>query len=106
RRSLHDALPISAALVLSINPNLNWKQVRSILCASAEKIDCDNADANGKWQYRGPDPQTHPLPEACINLPRGLQWFSEWYGFGRLDVYEAVKLAHATAPQPNTSCDG
>jgi len=95
----------AAVLVLSINQNLNWKQVRSILCASAEKIDCDNTDPNGKWQYCGPGPQ-QPLPAACISLPRGLQWFSEWYGFGRLNVYEAVKLAHATAPQTNSSCDG
>ena len=84
----------AAVLVLSINPNLNWKQVRSILCASAEKIDCDNTDPNGKWQYCGPGPQ-QPLPAACISLPRGLQWFSEWYGFSRPNVYEAVKLARS-----------
>jgi hypothetical protein len=95
----------AAALVLSINPNLNWKQVRAILCASAEKVDCDNMDANGQWQWRGPAAQFQQPPAACSSLPRGLEWFSEWYGYGRLDVYEAVRLAHMTMPQPPPPCD-
>jgi hypothetical protein len=86
----------AAALVLTINPDLNWKQVRSILCASAEKIDCGNPDPDGRWQWRGSSPQTQPLPSPCSSLPPGLDWFSDWYGYGRLNVYEAVRLAHVT----------
>jgi len=102
----------AAALVLTINPRLNWKQVRAILCASAEKIDCGNSDpdGNGQWRLRA---SGSAAPQPCSGLPRGLDWFSDWYGYGRLDVYEAVKLAHALTEvlppcnallQPPSSC--
>jgi len=95
----------AATLILTINPNLTWRQVRSILCATAKKIDCGNSTERvncqnmpsiGKW--RTGKPPTYATA-ACTNLPRGLDWFSDWYGYGRLDVYEAVKLAHETAPE-------
>jgi Subtilase family len=91
----------AAALVLTINPLLNWMQVRSILCASAEKIDCGNTDAHGSWK-KWPSQQNSQVGTACGS--RGLTWFSEWYGYGRLDVYEAVKLARATLPEPLPTC--
>jgi thermitase len=113
----------AAALVLTINPNLNWMQVRSILCASAAKIDCGNTDPNGRWRASGiPGPvptscscavlplssscagASTPASASCNELPRGLEHFSDWYGYGRLDVYEAVKLAHSTIPEPPPAC--
>jgi hypothetical protein len=102
----------AVALILTINPQLNWKQVRQILCASAEKIDCENTTdelqddlpRKGKWRpcnqgLSGPQPS---MP--CGSVERGLDWFSDFYGYGRLDVYEAVKLARTTLPAPPT-CD-
>jgi hypothetical protein len=93
----------AAALVLSVNPWLNWDQVRTVLCASAEKIDCGNTDANGEWVWRGPSPTRTP-PNPCTSLPRGLKWFSQWYGYGRLDVYHAVKAAHKLIPKSAPAC--
>lgn len=84
----------AAALVLTMNPRLSWTQVREILCKSAEKIDCGNSDPEGNGQWRLRDSGS-AAPQPCSSLPRGLDWFSEWYGYGRLDVYEAVKLARA-----------
>lgn len=94
----------AAALVLTINPQLSWAQVRSILCASAVKVDCGNPDPSSKWRWSGLTAQTQPLPTPCTSLPLGLTWFSDWYGYGRLDVYQAVKMARTTPAMPSPPC--
>ncbi len=66
------ATPLAAgigALVLSVNPSLTWKQVRSILRSTADKI-----DSAGGTYTRG---------------------YSIHYGFGRLNAFAAVKRAGA-----------
>ena len=55
------------ALVLSVNPSLTWKQVRSILRRTADKI-----DRGGKTYKDG---------------------YSTHYGFGRLNAFKAVERA-------------
>ncbi len=60
----------AAALVLTVNPNLNWDQVCRVLCASAVKIDCDNTSdvvdcsgnaQTGRWRTgRGAIPPSEP----------------------------------------------
>jgi subtilisin family serine protease len=60
-----------AALVLSVNPSLTWKQVRSILRATADKIDTE-----GKTYKKG---------------------YSIHYGFGRLNAFKAVERAASGA---------
>ena len=55
------------ALVLSVNPSLTWKQVRSILRGTADKI-----DREGKTYKKG---------------------YSIHYGFGRLNAFKAVERA-------------
>jgi subtilisin-like proprotein convertase family protein len=64
----------AAALILSRNPNLRWDEVKDILKRSADKIDTagGNYDANGH---------------------------SHLYGYGRVNVKNAVQLA--APPQPN-----
>jgi len=64
-----------AALMLSVNPNLTWQQVRYILEATADKIDAANTDAIGRYQ-----PDGH----------------SQWYGYGRVNAFEAVKGARSS----------
>jgi subtilisin family serine protease len=61
----------AAALMLSKNPNLTWAQLRDKLRQTACKIDPGNADADGQW----------------------VNGFSQWYGYGRLDVLAAVTAA-------------
>jgi subtilisin family serine protease len=66
------ATPLAAgigALVLSVNPTLTWKEVRSILRSTADKID----EGGGTYE-------------------RG---YSIHYGFGRLNAFAAVKKAKA-----------
>jgi len=67
-----------AALMLSINPDLNWIQVREILRNTAVKIDAANTDPFGQWTT---DPGT------------GNPVFSQWYGYGRVNANAAVIAA-------------
>ena len=74
------ATPLAAgvgALMLSINPDLNWVQVRELLRDTALEIDPANADPVGQWTLDG---MGNPL-------------FSQWYGFGRVDADGAVIAA-------------
>jgi hypothetical protein len=63
----------TAALVLSVNPELGWEQVREILKRTSEKID----PADGSYDNTG---------------------HSRFYGYGRINAGEAVKLAIAMKP--------
>lgn len=103
----------AAALVLTVNPDLNWQQVCRVLCASAEKIDCDNAadtiDCSGNAQtgrWRTGKATISPAePPACETLPKGMTWFSDFYGYGRIDVLAAVTLANEVEPLPAPACE-
>lgn len=61
-----------AALVLSRNPELRWTEVKDVLRRSCDRID----PADGQWSAEGRSP---------------------WYGFGRLNAENAVRLA---VPEP------
>lgn len=74
------ATPLAAgvgALMLSVNPQLNWVQVRELLRNSAVKIDATNIDPVGQWNTDG----------------SGNPVFSQWYGFGRVNAAAAVEEA-------------
>lgn len=60
------------ALMLSVNPDLTAKQVKEILKTTADKIDKKNKDKKGKYDAMG---------------------HSQWYGYGRVNAFKAVKLA-------------
>jgi hypothetical protein len=66
----------AAALMLSINPNLSWRDVRDILRRTACQIDLGNTTTSGKW----------------------INGFSQRYGFGRLDILDAVTQAETFPP--------
>ncbi|MGH8488987.1 MAG: S8 family peptidase [Gammaproteobacteria bacterium] len=66
----------AAGLMLSVEPNLTWVNVRDILRATAVQIDPANADPQGMW----------------------VGGFSWWYGFGRLDIDAAVQAADGFDP--------
>ncbi|HTO49355.1 MAG TPA: S8 family serine peptidase [Burkholderiales bacterium] len=67
----------AVALILSARPDLNWVQVRDILRHSCARIDAAQANAIGQWKDLDGD---------------GVIDYSRWYGAGRLDVDEAVRL--------------
>jgi hypothetical protein len=66
----------AAALVLSVNPALSWVEVLRFLRNSAVRIDLA---------------QTNPIGQWVDNDGDGVAEFSQWYGFGRLDVDGAVR---------------
>lgn len=68
----------AAALLLSVRPELNWVQVRDILRDTAEGIDFGQAHTDGQWVDNNGD---------------GVNEFSQWYGYGRLNVEAAVDEA-------------
>lgn len=68
------ATPFVTGLVtylLSFNPKLTPNQIITILEKTADKIDHTNQDILGKYDENG---------------------FSHWYGYGRVNVYEATKM--------------
>ncbi len=66
-----------AALMLSANPGLTWRDVRLILARTARRNDV----ANTKWQA-GAAAGEHPG-----------RWFNPFYGFGAVDAAAAVRAA-------------
>jgi subtilisin family serine protease len=74
-----------AALMLSVNPNLTWMEVREIIKETAVKIDPNNADPVGRWRD----------VNGLISTDMGYAgpFFSQWYGFGRIDAAAAVQAA-------------
>ena len=66
------------ALILSVNPLLNWVQAREILRETAVRIDFGQANATGQWVDNDGD---------------GTNEYSQWYGYGRIDVDAAVTRA-------------
>lgn len=66
----------AAALMLSIEPALTWINLRDILRDTAVVIDPANANPVGQW----------------------IGGFSQWYGFGRLDINAAVQGANDFDP--------
>jgi len=62
----------AAALMLSVEPQLTWINLRDILRNTAVVIDGANVDPVGQWNAG----------------------FSQWYGFGRLDIMAAVQGAN------------
>lgn len=65
-----------AALILSMERALSWVDLRDLLRDAADRIDPLNNDPAGKW----------------------VGDFSQWYGYGRLDVNEAVQNAEVFDP--------
>lgn len=84
------ATPIVAgvvALMLDANPNLGWRDVQDILAYSATEQGSGigggiNGDENHAWYYNGAD-----------NWNGGGLHFSEDYGFGGVNAYNAVRMA-------------
>jgi subtilisin family serine protease len=76
----------AAALVLSANPSLNAQQVRDILQRTADKIVDEN-------------------PDPILGLEKGTydaNGHSEWFGFGKINAFQALQLARESAGAPVT----
>ncbi|MNL02902.1 Microbial serine proteinase precursor [compost metagenome] len=87
----------AAALILSTNPNLTWRDLKYIMAKTATPVD-----------YVTSGSIAHPLG---IVMPTGYAWeqawktnaagfpFHNWYGFGRINVDAAVTLAKSYSSQ-------
>ncbi|MCI5082701.1 MAG: S8 family serine peptidase [Saprospiraceae bacterium] len=74
----------TAALLISANPELTAKEVREILESTTDKI-------------------TDPNPDVVLGLRKGNyneKGHSEWFGFGKINAFEAVKKALELSPKP------
>jgi Subtilase family len=81
-----------AGLMLTVYPDLRWWEIRDILCETAQKIDV-TATGNGKWLAKDSSSPTGWSP-ATTSPIRGLDFFSKWYGYGRLDAFSAIKMTN------------
>ena len=78
----------SIALLLEANPNLTWRDVKYILAKTATKIDSGFEGV----KINIADGIDYQAEQGWVNNAAGFH-FSNWYGFGLVNVSEAVKLA-------------
>ena len=78
----------SIAIILEANPNLTWRDVKYILAKTATKVDPGFQGVKVKVA-NGEDYQAE---DGWITNAAGFH-FSNWYGFGRINLAEAIKLA-------------
>lgn len=117
-----------AALILSANPALTWRDMRDILRASARKVDADyihGSPYGGTMRYgalqdlstnQPTDKMGSPadIRDGAQAFPMDLGWqknaagyeYSNWYGFGVPDAEKAVALALEYGKNPKLSRSG
>jgi len=81
----------SIAAILSANPNLSWRDVRHILASTATQVDADIAPVTVAVGKGEDAPQYDAIPAWSTNAA-GYHFHTE-YGFGRIDLGAAVKMA-------------
>lgn len=79
------------ALMLEANPNLTWRDIKHILATTSEVIDYDPI-FNTLTHPRGFDLSSYIYDEKWTRNSSGV-YFSNWYGFGRVDALAAVQRA-------------
>ncbi|MBX7231402.1 MAG: S8 family serine peptidase [Bdellovibrionales bacterium] len=97
------------ALILSANPTLSWRDVKHILAFTADKLDPNRASTSH------PDSSNnlsgHTYEQGWVTNRAGYH-FHNWYGFGRVNVDNAVNMAKnytsslGTLKSTNTSLSG
>lgn len=114
-----------AALILSANPDLTWRDVRDILRLSARKVDAgyiNDTPQGGNIRYGSLYDLANNVPidqlgtaadisDGATAYPMTLGWqtnaagheHSDWYGFGVPDTEEAVALALEYKEKPGLS---
>ncbi|QSX36001.1 S8 family serine peptidase [Shewanella sedimentimangrovi] len=81
----------SIAAILSANPNLSWRDVRHILASTATQVNADVAPIAVAVGEGEDAPQYDAIPSWTTNAA-GYHFHTE-YGFGRIDLGAAVKMA-------------
>lgn len=78
----------SIALILEANPKLTWRDVKYILAKTATMVDPDFSGVKMNLD----NGETYQAELGWVTNDAGFH-FSNWYGFGRINVAEAVTLA-------------
>lgn len=76
------------ALMLEANPNLTWRDVRTILMKTARRVDSSRVAKTLSL----PSGQSYVAEPAWTRNAAGL-WFDNWYGFGLVNASAAVAMA-------------
>lgn len=81
----------AVALLLDADPNLTWRDVKHILASTARVVDAAEPAVSIALAH-GP----YVAEQGWVQNAAGY-WFSNWYGFGAVDVDGAVAMATSTA---------
>ncbi len=82
----------AAAMLLGVNPDLTWRDVKHILAATARRIDPDRPRVRAAFNGN-PYIALHAWQSNAAGYP-----FHNWYGFGAVDLDAAVSRAMTHAP--------
>ena len=82
----------ATAILLGVNPELTWRDVKHILASSARKIDPNRAEVRAAFNGR-PYVAQHAWQTNAAGYG-----YHNWYGFGALALDEAVAMATAHVP--------
>ena len=83
----------AAAVLLSANAELTWRDVKYILASTARKIDPDSKSV--RIAFGGSEPYT--AQHGWLQNAAGF-WFHNWYGFGAVSLDAAVEMARTYIP--------
>lgn len=79
----------AAALLLSANPNLTWRDVKHIFAVTADQV---HASVGVTTHPMGGNLAGHDYEQGWVTNDAGYA-FHNWYGFGRINVDAAVTMA-------------
>lgn len=85
----------AVAVIMSANPDLSWRDVRNVLAKTSTKVNADIA-AKTVTIGEGDTAQEYVAIPGWQQNAAGYS-FHNFYGFGRVNVSEAVKLAKSYA---------
>ncbi len=82
----------AVAILLGVNPQLTWRDIKHILASTARKIDPDIAEVRAAFNGT-----PYIAQHAWQSNAAGFD-FHNWYGFGAVDVDAAVEMAETYTP--------
>lgn len=80
------------ALLLEANPSLSWRDVKHIIAKTADRIDSNPASNIISHPQSNLNLATHTYDRKWTQNQAG-NYFSNWYGFGRINAKAAVEMA-------------
>ncbi|QUJ67452.1 S8 family serine peptidase [Photobacterium sp. GJ3] len=82
----------AVAMIMSANPDLNWRDIKHILASTATKIDPDHPGVNLTFTDSNQAEMTYSAIPGWQTNAAGYD-FHNFYGFGRVNIDDAVAMA-------------